>query len=180
MAVTSVSLRNLLSATSDPEARAWRARARGLDHLPLHPSPAASLDLVVTIARELIGARYSALAVTDEGDRTIGFYTAGLPPELLRRLKSPPQGHGSLGSLRDDGRPMRFDDVSEHASAFGFPPSHPAMRSLLGLPLWAGGSVCGALYVTDCEDGRPFDDDDERLLWPLAAHAGHVIECDWY
>ncbi len=170
----------LAAAASDPEARALRALARGLGGLPARPSPAASLDLVVELARELAGARYGALAVTDEGDRTIGFYTAGLPPELLRRLKAPPQGHGPLGSLRAEGRPVRFDDVSEHARAFGFPPSHPAMRSLLGLPLWASGSVCGALYVTDREDGLPFDDDDERLLWPLATHAGHVIERDWY
>jgi hypothetical protein len=34
--------------------------------------------------------------------------------------------------------------------------------------------------VTDREDGRPFDDDDEQLLWPLATHAGRVIERDWY
>jgi GAF domain-containing protein len=178
--VTSALSRERLSTASDPEARALRALAAGLRRLPARPSPDASLDLVVEIARELVGARYGALAVTDEGDRTLGFYTAGLPAELLRRLKAPPQGHGPLGSLRADGRPVRFDDVSEHARAFGFPPSHPAMRSLLGLPLWAHGAVCGALYVTDREDGRPFDDDDEQLLWPLATHAGRVIERDWY
>jgi GAF domain-containing protein len=178
--VTSAAPRERLSATADHEARALRALARGLRRLPARPSPDASLDLVVEIARELVGARYGALAVTDEGDRTIGFYTAGLPPELLRGLRTPPQGHGPLGSLRADGRPVRIDDVSEHARAFGFPPRHPAMRSLLGMPLWSGGSVCGALYVTDREDGRAFDEDDERLLWPLATHAGHVIERDWY
>ena len=165
---------------SDPEARALRALARELGRLPPRPRPDASLDVIAGLARELTGARYGALAVTDSGERTIGFFASGLPEQLLGRLRAAPQGHGSLNSLRADGRAVRFDDVSEHAHAFGFPPGHPAMRSLLGLPLWAGGSVRGALYVTDREDGRAFDDDDERLLWPLAHHAGRVIERDWY
>ena len=169
-----------LAAGRDPEARALRALARGLRQLPPRPRPDASLDLVAELARDLTRSRYGALAVTDAGERTIGFFAAGLPPEVLRRLKAPPQGHGSLSSLRADGRAVRLDDVGEHARSFGFPPGHPAMRTLLGLPLWAGGAVRGALYVTDREDGRPFDGDDERLLGPLARHAGRVIERDWY
>ncbi len=174
------SLRFRMPVGRDPEARALRALARELRRLPRRPAPDASLDLVAELARELTRSRYGALAVTDAGERTIGFFAAGLPPDALRRLRAPPQGHGSLNSLRADGRAVRFDDVSEHARSFGFPPGHPAMRALLGLPLWAGGAVRGALYVTDREDGRPFDDDDERLLRPLAHHAGRVIERDWY
>jgi GAF domain-containing protein len=40
--------------------------------------------------------------------------------------------------------------------------------------------VRGSLYVTDRADGKPFDDDDERLLLTLGQHASHVIDRDWY
>ncbi len=132
------------------------------------------------LARELTGGRYAALSVTDEHDRTEGFFTAGLDRDQLMRLRTPPQGHGPLGSLRYDGRPVRFDDVSQHAKAFGFPSNHPEMRAMVGVAIWAHGHVRGALYVTDRSDGHAFSEDDERVLTTLAAHASQVIEREWY
>jgi GAF domain-containing protein len=75
---------------------------------------------------------------------------------------------------------VRFEDVSEHAKAFGFPTHHPDMRALVGVAIWVHGTVRGALYVTDRTDGRPFDQDDERTLVTLAGHASKVIELEWY
>ena len=164
----------------DPERRALRALAAGVAKLPARHAPEASLQVVADLARELTRARYAALAITDREDRTEGFVTSGLPLEALARLRTPPQGHGPLGSLREDGRPVRFDDVQEHAHAFGFPPHHPEMRSLAGVAIWARGEVRGALYVTDRRDGRAFDRDDERVLTTLAAHASQVVEREWY
>jgi GAF domain-containing protein len=100
--------------------------------------------------------------------------------EELRGLRVPPQGHGPLGSLRADGRPVRYDDVSTAQKAFGFPLKHPQMKSLLGVPLWAQGNVRGSLYISDRADGKPFDDADERMMLLLAQHASQVIEREWY
>ena len=136
--------------------------------------------MVVDLARALTKAKYGALAVTDESDRTLGFVVSGLDDRALRALRTPPQGHGPLGSLREDGRPVRYENVEEHAKAFGFPPKHPEMRRLMGVALWAGGVVRGSLYITDRTDGREFDDADERVLTTLAQHASKVIERDWY
>ena len=164
----------------DPEARALDALARALRRLPQHHRPEDSLQIVADLARTETRARYSALSVTDEHDRTQGFLTSGLTAEELRGLRTPPQGHGPLGSLRADGRPVRLENVQTHRKSFGFPPKHPQMHTLLGVPLWAQGIVRGSLYVTDRADGKPFDDDDERLLLTLAQHASHVIEHEWY
>jgi len=164
----------------DPERRALRALARRTDALPAKHRPDDSLQIVVDLARELAHGRYAALSVTDEHDRTEGFFTAGLSRDEMMRLRTPPQGHGPLGSLRYDGRPVRFDDVSEHAKAFGFPSHHPEMRAMVGVAIWAHGGVRGALYVTDRRDGRPFDEDDELILTTLAEHASKVIETEWY
>ena len=164
----------------DPEARALRALSQALPRLPKRRRPDEELQVVVDLSRRLTRARYGALAVTDAHDVTVGFIVSGLDDGALRALKTAPQGHGPLGSLRLDGRPVRYDDVQEHAKAFGFPPRHPRMQRLLGVAIWAGGMVRGSLYVTDRTDDRQFDDADERLLLTFAAHAAQVIERDWY
>ena len=168
----------------DPERRALRALARGVDRLPARRRPDESLqlvvELVVDLAREMTRAKYGALAVTDEHDMTQGFVTSGLSKDDLRGLRTPPQAHGPLSSLRVDGRPVRFDNVQLAPRAFGFPPHHPLMEALIGVPIWSGGHVRGSLYVTDRADGKPFDDRDERTLVTLARHASTVIALEWY
>lgn len=164
----------------DPEARALRALARAVRDLPARHRPEDALQIVADLARSETNARYAALNVTDEYDRTQGFVTSGMTAEELRGLRVPPQGHGPLGSLRADGRPVRYEDVSTAQRSFGFPVKHPQMKSLLGVPLWAQGNVRGSLYVTDRSDGKPFDDEDERMLVLLAQHASQVIEREWY
>jgi two-component system sensor histidine kinase DevS len=164
----------------DPERRVLHALSERTSALPPRPRPDLSLQIVADLARELTGGRYAALSVTDEHDHTEGFFVSGLDNDAMLRLRTPPQGHGPLGSLRYDGKPVRFDDVSQHRKAFGFPSHHPEMRALVGVALWANGIVRGALYVTDREDGKPFDDEDERMLTLLGEHASKVIEQHWY
>lgn len=164
----------------DPEAKALRALDRALKRLPPKHRPDEELQAVVDVARARTSATYGALAVTDAHDRTLGFVVSGMDDGALRALKTPPQGHGPLGSLRYDGRPIRLDDVSEHRRAFGFPPNHPEMKRLLGVAVWVAGEVRGSIYVTDRQDGRPFGDEEEQTLLTLARHAAHVIEHDWY
>jgi GAF domain-containing protein len=158
----------LRKTKQDPEARALAALAEAVRALPARHTPEDALQIVADLARLQTNAKYSALAVTDEHDRTQGFLTSGMSADELRGLRTPPQAHGPLGTLRQDGRPVRLDNVSDHRSAFGFPPHHPSMQRLLGLPLWSHGNVRGSLYVTDRLDGKPFD------------HASKVIEEEWY
>ncbi|MDA0271462.1 MAG: GAF domain-containing protein [Chloroflexi bacterium] len=164
----------------DPERRVLRALGERLRDLPARRRPDQSLQVVADLARELTGGRYAALSVTDEHDVTEGFFASGLTAEQMARLRTPPQGHGPLGSLRYDGKPVRFDDVQQHAKAFGFPSHHPEMAALVGVAIWVHGSVRGALYVTDRRDGHAFDEHDERVLLTLAEHAAKVIETEWY
>ena len=164
----------------DPEARTLRAIDRVRRTLPPRATPLDRLQVAADLARELTRARYSALAVTDEYDRTQGFVTSGLSRQELAGLRTPPQAHGPLGSLRADGRPVRIDDVRAHAKHFGFPTHHPEMMALLGVPLWSRGHVRGSLYVTDRTDGHPFDDDDEVVMLVIGRYASQVIEHDWY
>ena len=36
---------------------------------------------------------------------------------------------------------MRIDDLDAHEKAFGFPPKHPTMKTMLGVAIWAEGEV---------------------------------------
>lgn len=142
--------------------------------------PIDALQLVVDLTRELTGARYAALAVTDEKENTEGFVTSGLTRSELRGLRAPPQAHGPLRGLRREGEPIRIDNLEADATSFGFPPRHPHMKSLLGVQLWAHQRVRGSLYISEKTNGQPFEHDDETILLVLARHASQIIERDWY
>lgn len=163
----------------DPEEVALRGLAK-LTGNGVPEKPVDALEQVAGLARQLTKARYGALVVIDQKDNVEGFVVSGLTEEEERKLKAPPQGHGPLGTMRQDGLSVRIDDLGEYAASFGFPPQHPGMKTLLGVPIWTGGSVRGALYVTDRNGGRPFRDGDEVMLKVLARHAGTVIETSWY
>ncbi|HTE85532.1 MAG TPA: GAF domain-containing protein [Dehalococcoidia bacterium] len=167
-------------AAIDAEYRALLALAQMLRDYPSPETPVEALQHVADLARELTDARYAALAVTDEHDRTEGFVTSGLTRDELRGLRTPPQAHGPLGSLRGDGRPVRISNLEQDPHAFGFPPRHPQMKTLMGVPVWASKQVRGSLYVTDKHGADPFEDEDEAILSVLALHAARVIEERWY
>lgn len=164
----------------DPEYRALKKLAERNRKRPPR-TPIEALQHVVDVARELTDGTYGALAVTGETDYVEGFVVSGMDERALAALKGPPQGHGPLGSMRQDGLPVYLTDVGDHARAFGFPPKHPDMKELLGLPIFCGGAVRGALYVTDCKRQQaPFTPDDRAVLSALAHHAGLIIAASWY
>jgi GAF domain-containing protein len=163
----------------DPEYRALTLLAkRNRKQRPRTPLDA--LQHVVDAARELTNGTYGALAVTGTDDYVEGFAVSGMDERALASLKGPPQGHGPLGTMRMDGLPVHLRDVGEHEKAFGFPPKHPGMKELLGVPIFCGSTVRGALYVTDRRNGKEFTDEDQQILRVLSRHAALIIEASWY
>ena len=82
-----------------------------------------------------------------------------------------PIGRGILGVVISDARPLRLTNIQADPRSAGFPPNHPPMTSFLGVPVVAGGSVFGNLYLTE-KHGGDFTETDERLATTLAAQAG--------
>jgi signal transduction histidine kinase len=87
-----------------------------------------------------------------------------------------PTGHGVLGLLTDEPRPLRLDDIAAHPRSFGFPPGHPVMRSFLGVPVRIRDQVYGNLYLAEKRDADRFSDDDEEIVVALAVAAGIAID----
>ncbi len=143
---------------------------------------AGALDLntvlrrIVETATELVDAQYGALGVLGEGDELAEFVTVGIDDETLARIGPFPRGHGILGVLIKDPKPLRLHDLAEHPLSYGFPPNHPPMRSFLGVPVRIRDKVFGNLYLTEKRGGGDFDDDDENVVIALAAAAGVAVE----
>ncbi|MCD9625380.1 GAF domain-containing sensor histidine kinase [Rhabdothermincola salaria] len=135
------------------------------------------LRRIVDAATVLVGARYGALGVLDEtGTGLSEFLTTGLDEEAEAAIGPLPQGHGILGLLIVDPRPIRLPDLTAHPDSYGFPPNHPPMTTFLGVPIRVRGAVFGNLYLTEKADGAAFTDVDEELAVGLAAAAGVAVE----
>ncbi|HEY4332555.1 MAG TPA: GAF domain-containing sensor histidine kinase [Ilumatobacteraceae bacterium] len=138
---------------------------------------AGSLQRITETAAELVDAKYAALGVLDEsGSRLAEFISVGLSEVETDRIGARPDGHGILGLLILEPKPLRLPDLHAHPDSFGFPPGHPPMTSFLGVPIRLRDVVYGNLYLTDKADGEPFSDVDQELVVGLAAAAGVAIE----
>jgi signal transduction histidine kinase len=133
------------------------------------------LQRVVDSTRLIIGARYGALAVVGPGGIVDGFYTTGIDAETRDRLGPPPVGHGLLGLVIKEGRPLRTEDIGAHPASVGFPEGHPEMTRLLAIPVRWQSEIIGSLYLADRVDGQPFTSDDEAVLERFASHAAAAI-----
>jgi signal transduction histidine kinase len=134
------------------------------------------LQVVVDRVRELVNARFSALAVSDGRGRIERFLISGMSPEERAAIGDVPCGQGLLGLVIREARTVRTADIAAHPAHSGFPPNHPMMTSFLGTPVTVKGRIAGNLYLTDKAGGEPFTEDDERLVEMFALHAGIAIE----
>jgi signal transduction histidine kinase len=137
----------------------------------------AMLRRIVEAATGLVDARYGALGVLDATHTSLAeFITVGIDEEGRRAIGDLPSGHGILGLLIVDAKPLRLPDLREHPESYGFPPNHPPMRSVLGVPIRIRDQVFGNLYLTDKTSAEVFTDVDEELAVGLAAAAGVASE----
>ncbi len=136
----------------------------------------ALLQKVVDFSRDLVAARYGSLSVLESDEWAGRFFTAGLDPEVVARIGSPPNGRGLFGLILKEGRPLRLADIAQHPASVGFPPHHPPMKRFLGVPIVSKGKVIGVLYLTDKEGRQDFTQADQDAVAMLAAQAAVAIE----
>ncbi|HEY3506413.1 MAG TPA: GAF domain-containing sensor histidine kinase [Actinocatenispora sp.] len=136
----------------------------------------STLRRIVRSACDLVDARYGALGVLGPRRSLIDFVTYGLTDEQHAAIGELPSGHGVLGLLIDDPRPIRMPDIGAHPAAYGFPPHHPTMHTFLGVPVRIRDHVFGNLYLTEKRDGGEFSADDEQLVAALSVAAGAAID----
>jgi GAF domain-containing protein len=130
------------------------------------------LASIVAGACRLVDARYGALGVIGPNQELSEFFTYGIDDETRARIGPLPRGHGILGLLVRDPKPLMLRDLSEHPASVGFPAHHPPMKSFLGVPVRARNAVFGNLYLCEKEGADEFSATDLDLVSALAVAAG--------
>jgi two-component system sensor histidine kinase DevS len=138
-----------------------------------------SLDTLLTriasLAREQANARYAALGVLGENGELIQFIPIGMTPEEIQQMDHPPCGLGLIGELMHSREPLRIPEISADPRSVGFPPHHPEMHSMLGVPIYLGERHLGQLYLTDKIGADEFSSDDQQVIEALASYAAVAI-----
>jgi signal transduction histidine kinase len=134
------------------------------------------LQLIVDRVRDLVSAEFAALGIAGVDGRMERFITAGLDPHERLAIGSLPAGRGLLGLIIREGRSFRIPSIADHPASFGFPPNHPPMSSVLGVPIKMHGTSIGNLYLTEKQGGGEFSEADQRLVELFASHAGIAID----
>lgn len=176
-------LRELLTEVQDRVEQLVSARDQMDGLLEAMLAVASGLELDATLRRivhaaiDLVDCRYGALGVlTQDGEQLVEFVYEGIDERTRHEIGDLPRGHGLLGLLIEQPKPLRLDDLSQHPASVGFPPNHPPMHSFLGVPVRVRDSVFGNLYLTEKAGGQQFTEDDEVVVQALAAAAGIAVE----
>jgi diguanylate cyclase (GGDEF)-like protein len=139
--------------------------------------PNVLLEQVCRGARELVGARFSALAVRDlTSGECIRFSAWGLPPEEVTRLGRPLIDSGVFAQVMRESRARRFINPGGNPTSIGLSPVFPAVHSALIVPLLSLNHCYGWVFLGDKMGADSFSDEDEQLLSIHAAQAGRIYE----
>lgn len=133
------------------------------------------LRRVVEAARSLVNAQFAAVGVLGLDGGIEQFIHEGMDPDTVLAIGDLPKGRGLLGAVTETATPLRLASVAADPRSSGVPLEHPPLTAFVGLPLWAGGTLYGSLYLANPQDHAEFTVEDENLLRSLATTAGVAI-----
>jgi signal transduction histidine kinase len=137
------------------------------------------LQVIVRSARSLVGARYAALGVPDEGDSFAEFVVDGISSAEWQAIGPLPRRHGMLAALLNEGKPERLADIRKDPRFEGWPSAHPQMSHFLGVPVRDRDRVLGIIFaankISAAAAGRGFTERDLQILSLFAAHAAIAL-----
>lgn len=166
-------------ASSEPDAELRVQKLLALNKAAITITGELELDAllqrIVDAARDLVGCDYSALGVLGSDGFIERFPTSGISESDKEKIGAPPRGHGLLGVMLRAGRSIRIPEMSADPRRVGFPPNHPPMISLLGVPIFVQDVLVGSLYLTDKHESIKFSEEDEWLVQLLATHAATAL-----
>jgi diguanylate cyclase (GGDEF)-like protein len=134
--------------------------------------PNVLLENVCRGARNLLGAKYSVLAVAGRDDTVI--YTCSgvdLPADSEAR---PRVNTGPLGRVVTERRPLRLANGSPIDA--GLPACYPPAHAILAVPVVSLTQTFGWLCLVDKVGAEQFTAEDELILSVLGAQSGRIYE----
>jgi signal transduction histidine kinase len=136
----------------------------------------STLRRIVRAAVDLVDAQYGALGVLGPDHELAELVDVGVDDHTRQLIDNLPTGHGLLGVLIHDPKPLRLEDLTEHPAAIGIPEHHPPMRTFLGVPVRVRDEVFGNLYLTEKRGSGGFTEEDVSVVEALATAAGVAVE----
>ena len=128
------------------------------------------LDELLDRVRDLLGADTAAILMLDVHSRQLVATAARGIEEEVRQGVRIPLGQGFAGRIAQSRQPLLLPSVTPHDVVNPIL-IEKGIRSLLGVPIFAGGEVTGVLHVGTL-GSRKFTADDVSLLQLAADRAG--------
>jgi PAS domain S-box-containing protein len=159
--------RHEVEVAIDRMARVQTVTEVALSHLSLEKLLAELLDRV----RDAMDVDTVVIMLLEEDDELVAWATKGLELDVRIRV---PLGAGFAGRVAKQKSPIVIDDI-DTAELYTPFLREKGIKSLLGVPLLAGGRVVGVIHVGR-RARRSFTDDDTRLLELVAFRVALAID----
>lgn len=135
------------------------------------------LQVVVDQARRVLDAEFAAFGVADGAEKPFDFWVfSGVDPSRAAAIGRAPRAVGVRAAALRAGAPLRVADASAHPEFAGFPEYHPAITSLLAVPIRRGSRLFGDLFVAGRRGAAEFSAEDERTAEMLAERVAAALE----
>jgi diguanylate cyclase (GGDEF)-like protein/PAS domain S-box-containing protein len=148
----------------------------GLD-LATQSDRRALLEMFCHAGRDIMNARIAAVCVLQEGGGLLDYVGWGMSDEQVTQIRgalAPTEGF--LGEVMRDNRSFARSGLRGRHTSLGFPACHPAIDTLLVVPVKSGSRTYGWFYVADKVGGGDFADDDVQFAETLAAELAPEYE----
>ncbi|PJA97265.1 MAG: hypothetical protein CO129_02215 [Ignavibacteriales bacterium CG_4_9_14_3_um_filter_34_10] len=133
------------------------------------------LDRLADLSQELFDVKYVAISVFDKSNKVKNFIHRGINKDVEKMIGKYPEGKGLLGYLHEEKKTLMTEDIAKHPKSSGFPSNHPQMKTLLATPLIHDQKSYGNLYISEKNDGMPFNEDDKKFLEMIGTIAVNSI-----
>ena len=138
---------------------------------------ASVIQKVADEARVLVGAEIAAIGIGDLAERSFSPWAiSGVSEGAVAAIGRTPRPVGTLGLPAIRGETVRVRDVRKHPSFRGLPAGHPAVKSLLGVPIRYRGRSLGNLYLGNKIGAGEFSAEDQRAAEALASQAAIALQ----
>ena len=132
--------------------------------------PVHLLDRICSVAREIIGTRWTMVVLLEPNRKTVQHLgVAGIHLEDSPALRSALLENGVFKTVTREGRTICLSDVTSTPTALRLPKGLPRAASLLVAPLVMRGHVDGWICLADKLGLDAFSEEDEQLAPALAA-----------
>lgn len=138
--------------------------------------PHALLERVCSDARNLFGAVYAVIAVTENmGGGGVFFSTCGIDFGGTSAA-TPALDSGPLAAVLASRSPWRAADQAGKSVDSGLPKDYPAAQAVLAVPLLTSTQAYGCLCLVDKIGADEFDVEDEELLFHMGMLVGRTYQ----